>query len=84
MTPRVHDDAMTELLEKAVAATRALPSVVQDDIARTMLMLAGEDVEPVPLTGAEKAAIALSKAAAMRGEFASDEDVRAMWASDGL
>ena len=36
------------------------------------------DGEPVPLTEAEQAAIALSKAAAARGEFATDEQVRAV------
>lgn len=75
---------MTELLEKAVAAARALPPMVQDEIARTMLLLAGQVTEPVFLTAAEKAAIAASKAAAVRGEFATDEEVRAVWASCGL
>lgn len=80
----VHNEAMTELLEKALAAARVLPPVVQDDIARTMLRLAGEEPGPVPLTAEEKTAIAASKAAAARGEFATDEEVRALWASYGL
>lgn len=75
---------MTELLEKAVEATRALPTVVQDEIARAMLMLAEEESEPVPLSADERAAIAVSKAAAERGDFATDEEVRAVWASYGL
>lgn len=75
---------MTDLLEKAVAAVRGLPASTQDDIARVMLMLASEDQTPVPLTAEERAAITRSKAAAARGEFASEEQVRALWAKHGL
>lgn len=76
---------MTELLDRALAALRALSPEAQDDIAGTILRLAGTDDEPpVPLTADEAAAVAVSKAAAARGEFASDEDVRAVWAKHGL
>jgi predicted transcriptional regulator len=43
-----------------------------------------EDEPPVPLTPEEQAAVAASKAAAARGEFATDEQVRAVWAKHGL
>jgi hypothetical protein len=75
---------MTDLLERAVEAARGLPPAAQDDIARIVLQLAGEDEAPVLLTGEERAAIARSKAAAARGEFATDEEVRAVWAKHGL
>ncbi|MFK4259851.1 hypothetical protein [Agrobacterium tumefaciens] len=75
---------MTELLEMAVQAARALPPVMQDEIARTMLLLAEEGHEPVRLTAEERVAIAASKSAAARGEFATDDEVRVMWASYGL
>lgn len=75
---------MTELLEKAVAAARSLPPMVQDEIARTVLLLAEEEAELVALTPAERAAIAASKAAALRGDFATDEEVRAVWAKFDL
>jgi hypothetical protein len=39
---------------------------------------------PVLLSADERAAIATSKAAAARGEFATDEQVRAIWAKHGL
>jgi hypothetical protein len=39
---------------------------------------------PVVLSADEYAAIAASKAAAARGEFAADEQVRAIWAKHGL
>jgi len=76
---------MTELLEKAIAAARKLTSDEQDDIARAILALAGgSDIAPVELTEAERAALARSKDAAARGEFATDEQVRAVWAKRGL
>ncbi len=76
--------AMTDLLEKAVAAVRGLPASSQDDIARVMLMLVSDDQAPVPLTPEEEASIAESLAQAARGEFATDEQVRAVWAKHGL
>jgi len=76
---------MTELLDQALAAARSLPPEVQDDIARVVLRLIGaDDEEPVPLTPEQQTAVAASKAAAARGEFASDEEVRAVWAKHGL
>lgn len=76
---------MTKLLDDALAAVRNLPPVEQDKIARAMLRLTGTDDEPpVALSPDERAAIAASKAAAARGEFASDEQVRAAWAKHGL
>ena len=76
---------MTKLLDQAVEAARSLPPDVQDDIAHVVLRLTGSDDEPpVPLTPGEQAAITASKAAAARGEFATDEQVRAVWAKHGL
>ena len=72
---------MTKLLDRAVAAARKLPPDEQDDIAEVMLRLVGDgDETPVRLTPEEQAAIDRSKAAAARGEFATDEEVRAVWA----
>ena len=76
---------MTKLLDQALEAARNLSPDVQDDIAHVVLRLAGSDDEPpVPLTPDEQAAIAASKAAAARGEFATDDQVRAVWAKHGL
>lgn len=72
---------MTKLLDDALAAARSLPAFAQDDIARVVLRLAGvDDAPPVVLSPDERAAIATSKAAAARGEFASEAQVRAVWA----
>jgi hypothetical protein len=76
---------MTKLLDQALEAARTLPPATQDDIARVILRLTGSDDEaPVPLTPEEEAAIAASKAADARGEFATDEEVSAVWAKHGL
>jgi hypothetical protein len=75
---------MTKLLDQALDAVRRLPPDVQDDIARVVLQLARDDAAPVALSPEERDAISLSKSAAGRGEFATDEQVRAVWAKHGL
>jgi hypothetical protein len=76
---------MTKLFDDAVKAARLLPPDAQDDIARVVLRLVGsEDVPPLALSPDEHAAIATSKAAAARGEFATDDQVRAVWAKHRL
>ncbi len=75
---------MTELLERAVETARRLPAAAQDEIARLVLRLAADGEPPVVLTDDERAAIARSRAAAARGEFATDEQVLAVWAKHGL
>jgi hypothetical protein len=76
---------MTKLLEEALEAVRRLPPHDQDDIARAIMQLTGSgEPEPIPLSPDEQQAIARSKAAAARGEFATDEEVRAVWRKHGL
>jgi hypothetical protein len=75
---------MTKLLEEALETVRRLPVESQDEIARAMLALAGSEPEPVPLSPEEREAIARSKAAAARGEFATEDQVREVWAKHGL
>src|SRR5258708_14023639 len=77
--------SMTKLLDQALEAVRDLPPDVQDDIARIVLELAGSgDALPVQLSDDERAAIAHSKTASARSEFASDQQVRSVWAKHGL
>jgi hypothetical protein len=76
---------MTKLLDQAVEVARSLPSDAQDDIARVVLQLAGaDDAPPVVLSDDERTAIAVSKEAAARGEFATEAQVRAAWTKHGL
>jgi hypothetical protein len=73
---------MTRLLEQAIEAVSVLPEDVQDDLARMLLQLAGVDQPPYELTPEEAADI--DAPLAERGEFATDEEIRAMWAKHGL
>jgi hypothetical protein len=76
----------TQLLDRALEVASRLPSEAQDDIARVVLMLAGveDQAATVTLTRDEAAAIAASKVAALRGAFATEAEVRAVWAKHGL
>lgn len=70
---------MTELLEKAVAVARELPPRSQDKIARIILAASENDEEPYVLTPEEEEAVAEGREAAARGEFATDEQMAALW-----
>jgi hypothetical protein len=71
---------MTELLDYALEAVRLLSPRDQDEIARVILQLAGSEQPVAPLSCNEHGAIVRSKAAAEHGEFATDEQVQAVWA----
>ncbi len=75
---------MTQLLEQAVQTVRGLPPETQDAIARIHLQLAGDDQSAAPLSAPEKASFGASLAEAERGEFATDDQIRAIWAKHGL
>ena len=77
---------MTKLLDQALEAARHLPADAQDEIARIVLRFAdaSDEAPSVMLSSEERTAIAASKAAAVRGEFATDEQVLAVWAKHGL
>jgi hypothetical protein len=75
---------MTKLLEHAVETVRGLPAEMQDDLARILLQLAGKDLPVLQLSPEEEASLDESLAQAERGEFATDEQVRAIWAKHGL
>ena len=75
---------MSALFEKAVEKVRALPLETQDELARVLLQFAGEELPIIELTPEEEEAVLNSRAAAARGEFATDEQIRAIWAKHGL
>jgi hypothetical protein len=76
---------MTQLLEYAVEALRALPPETQDALARFLLQFAGDHHQPlIQLTPEEEADLAEADAEVARGEFATDEQMRAIWAKHGL
>jgi hypothetical protein len=75
---------MTKLLEHAVDTVRALPAEVQDELARLLLQLAGEEQPVIQLTAEERADLADVDAEIARGEFATDEQIRAMLAKRAM
>jgi len=68
-----YHQCMTKLLEQAIEAVRRLPADSQDDIARTILHLAGSEVEAEPVDPAHLAAVLEGLAQAKRREFATDD-----------
>jgi len=68
---------MTKLLEKALQAVRQLPPDSQDEIARAMLTLAGDEGEPEPIDPAHLQDVMQSLAQAQRKQFATDAEVEA-------
>jgi RNase H-fold protein (predicted Holliday junction resolvase) len=75
---------MSDLLEKAIETARALSRSKQDDIARVVMALAENDDAEIQLTREEETSFAESLAQADRREFATDEQVRAIWAKYGF
>jgi predicted transcriptional regulator len=54
------------------------------DQAFQAALLRSTERETVPLSASERAAIGASKRAAARGEFATNTEVKAIWAKYGL
>jgi hypothetical protein len=75
---------MTRLLEQAIKAVFGLPDEVQDEAARLFLAFAGIKQPPIQLTPDEDTDLAEADAEIARGELATDDQVRAMWAKYDL
>ncbi|MEO3998229.1 hypothetical protein [Mesorhizobium sp. CAU 1732] len=72
---------MTELLEMALDVVRKLPPEKQDQAARAILDVAnGAEEVPYVLSDEENAAIDFALAQVERGEFATEEEVEAIFA----
>ena len=77
---------MTKLLEKAIAAVRALPEQEQDQAAEMLMHLAGAaaSADVYQVTAQERAALEEGLAQVRRGEVASEAEVAALWKKCGL
>ena len=73
---------MTKLFLKGIEAVQALPEERQDLAGEFLLWLA--DQRPSELTPEQREDLQLSIAEADRGEFASDDEVAAMWKKFGI
>jgi len=70
---------MTKLLEKAIRKVRDLPDAAQDEAAAFLLILAANRGKPVRLDDETRAAVREGLGQAQRGEFASDEQIAALF-----
>ncbi|WBU29235.1 hypothetical protein OOZ54_21620 [Rhodopseudomonas palustris] len=75
---------MTKLFEQAIETVRGLPAEQQDALARLLMQFAAVDQPALELSPHEAASFEESLAQAERGEFATEEQVRAIWAKHGL
>ena len=74
---------MTALLDKALTTARLLPSHAQDEIARLVLALIGDDQSIYQFMPEEGAELAESEEASARGDFASEDEIAAIRAKYG-
>lgn len=75
---------MTKLFEQAIETVRGLPAEQQDALARLLMQFAAVDQPALELSPHEAASFDELLAQAERGEFATEEQVRAIWAKHGL
>jgi predicted transcriptional regulator len=72
---------MTELLELAMQSASQLPEDRQDYLARELLRLLEGEQTPEPTDPAHVEAIRSGLAQIRRGEFATDEEIEAVYRS---
>lgn len=70
---------MTKLLEKAIEGARALPDEEQDALALAIMSMTETGFRIPDLDDETRAAIREGLEQARRGEFASEEEMRALW-----
>jgi DNA-binding TFAR19-related protein (PDSD5 family) len=70
---------MTELLAKALEAVRQLSPDEQDEIARAMLSMAGDEAEPEEIDPAHLTDVLESLAQAKRREFSTEAEIEAIF-----
>jgi hypothetical protein len=75
---------MTKLLEQGIEAVRGLPADRQDMAGELLLGLAGVVQSGYELTPEQIADLKIAIAQADRGEFATDEELKAVWKKFGL
>jgi len=71
-------------IEAVLGRVRTWPSERQEDAARILLEMEAHGTEVYRLSDEERAEIEASIAEADRGEFATDEEMAALWKKCGL
>ena len=75
---------MTKLLDQGIEAVRALPKDRQDAAGELLLAIARQDEPHYRLTALQVEEVKAAIAEADRGDFATDEDMAALWKKCGL
>jgi len=75
---------MTKLLTQAIKKLSRLPENRQDELAKMLIDVAAQDLQPYQFTPKERKEIEAALREAKRGKFATDEEVAAMWRRFGL
>lgn len=70
---------MTKLLEKAIEGARSLPDEEQDALALAIMSMTEAGFHVPDLDDQTRAAIREGLEQARRGEFATEEEMRALW-----
>jgi predicted transcriptional regulator len=70
---------VTKLLEQAIEKIRELPDADQDDAAELLLIVASRASAPEKLDDATRAAVREGLAQARSGEFATDDEIAAIF-----
>jgi predicted transcriptional regulator len=70
---------MTKLFEKAIEKIRELPDADQDQAAEMLLIVASRATAPEELDDATRVAVREGLAQARRDEFATDEEIAAIF-----
>ena len=78
---RVRLPTMLKSLQRAVAEAERQTPETQQDLARLIMLYLREEQLVVDLTPEQEAAVLRSRDAARRGEFASDKELKAIWAN---
>ncbi len=74
---------MTQLLETAIAKMRGLPDAMQDEAAEVLFAIASRIAEPIRLDAETRAAVREGLAQAKRGDFATEDEMAALFTHPG-
>lgn len=75
---------MTKLLEHAIEKVKCLPTSAQDDVAHVLISIAEGGQTPYKLTDTQRVEVRAALAEVERGEFATEQEMSALWKKCGL
>ena len=76
--------SMTTLLSQAIEKLSQLPKERQDELAKMLIDVAAQDLSPYQLTDEERKDVEAALKEVERGEFATEEQMAALWKKCGL